>query len=116
MADEIPKQVRDWYKQIGRKGGSASKGTDAAKTRSAKATAARLKKEAALKEQGQVPCTLAWHRAVKEFLQQTNWAGANGAENKEKFGRLYIRAVEQDDMRCLGTGYFELVKRYLKEK
>src|SRR5271166_5952317 len=106
---DTPKQVRDWYAKIGKKGGEASKGTEAAKIRSAKATAARLKKEAALKEQGQVPASPAWQKAVKEFLRETNWSGSNAQENKDKFGRLYLRAIENNDMRYLGTGYFELV-------
>lgn len=113
--EEPTKQVRDWYSKIGRKGGEASKGTEAAKIRSAKATAARLKKEAALKEQGQVPASPAWQTAVKKFLQSIEWSGSNAQENKDKFSRLYLRAIEHNDMRYLGTGYFEIVKRYLKE-
>jgi hypothetical protein len=114
--DDTPKEVRDWYAKIGRKGGSASKGTEAAKIRSAKATSARLQKEAALKEQGQIPATLAWQKAVKAFLQETKWSGSNAQENKDKFSRNYMRCIENDDMRYLGTGYFEIVKRYLEEK
>jgi hypothetical protein len=113
--DNVSKEVRKWYADIGKKGGEASKGTEAAKIRSAKATAARLKKEAELKEQGQVPATLAWQKAVHQFLTSTHWSGSNAQHNKDKFSRLYMRAIEHNDMRYLGTGYFEIVKRYLKE-
>jgi hypothetical protein len=114
--NDIPKPVRDYMASIGKKGGEAMKGTEAARIRSAKATAARLKKEAALKEQGQVPVTPEWQRAVRDFLRETKWAGENREDTENHFNRNLARCIEHNDMRYLGTGYFELVRRHLKEK
>lgn len=114
--NELPKSVRDYMANIGSKGGAANKGTEAAKIRSQKATKARLAKEAKLKALGTIPASPAWQKAVQAFMRETAWAGSNAEENKNHFSRNYMRCIEHDDMRYLGTGYFELVRRHLKEE
>jgi hypothetical protein len=108
--NKIPDSVRDYMRNIGKKGGETLRGTPQAKLRSQKAQKARLAKEAKLKALAPVPASPAWIAAIQLYLHEVI---PSDPSERDRFIFLVGRAVAKNDMRALGK-FFEFVQRYVK--